>query len=132
VPTQRVPPNRTGVTFSGSLLAENKGNRSHKPYNRYGFGARRARQIRGAAQTSHRRLKPASNAIPPMARAIVEGSGRVSLTTQISLSAVVNRTSSPLPHSNRNHPQAHLLQLATRVGRNLLIPNKAMPANAKS
>ena len=26
----------------------------------------------------------------------------------------------------------HLLQLATRVGRNLLIPNKAMPANAKS
>src|ERR1035437_5016623 len=27
---------------------------------------------------------------------------------------------------------AHLLQLATRVGRNLLIPNKAMPANAKS
>src|ERR1035437_845272 len=28
--------------------------------------------------------------------------------------------------------QAHLLQLATRVGRNLLIPNKAMPVNAKS
>jgi hypothetical protein len=27
---------------------------------------------------------------------------------------------------------AHLLQLATRVGRNLLIPNKAMPASAKS
>src|ERR1019366_6095781 len=26
----------------------------------------------------------------------------------------------------------HLLQLATRVGRNLLIPNKAMPASAKS
>jgi hypothetical protein len=26
----------------------------------------------------------------------------------------------------------HLLQLATRVGRNLLIPNKAMLANAKS
>src|ERR1035437_9305444 len=26
----------------------------------------------------------------------------------------------------------HLLQLATRVGRNLLIPNKAMPVNAKS
>ena len=28
--------------------------------------------------------------------------------------------------------ETHLLQLATRVGRNLLIPNKAMPANAKS
>ena len=27
---------------------------------------------------------------------------------------------------------AHLLQLAARVGRNLLIPNKAMSANAKS
>jgi hypothetical protein len=27
---------------------------------------------------------------------------------------------------------AHLLQLATQAGRNLLIPHKAMPANAKS
>ena len=30
------------------------------------------------------------------------------------------------------HRVAHLLQLATRIGRNLLIPNKAMPASAKS
>jgi hypothetical protein len=36
------------------------------------------------------------------------------------------------PANRSGSDQTHLLQLATRVGRNLLIPNKAMPASAKS